>query len=159
MSRNCATVVFVFAFFVLTYPANAEDAPSDYRAQLLAYHNAVRADAKLPALTHDALLSQAAKAHANHMAKTGKFAHDGIGDGKIDERIDAAGYNWKKVGENIAWSGNGTADNTRLAMQIWLASPPHKMQILSEIQEVGFGRAVGADGKVYWVACFGTPAP
>ena len=138
--------------------ADAEQGTT-YQARLLAGHNAARATQSLGALKYDALLAKAAQAHASHMAATGQFAHEGIGDGTIVERIDAAKYDWSRAAENIAWTSKGTTDDTTKAMQVWLASPPHKMQILSpNFQEVGFGRAVGADGKVYWVACFGSPA-
>ena len=143
----------------MTQFAIAQEARTSYPARLLAAHNAARAQQKLPALTYDVLLAKAAQAHANHMAATGKFAHDGIGDGTIVERIDAAKYDWSRAGENIAWTSKGTAEDTNMAMKVWLESPPHKMQILSpNFQEVGFGRAVASSGKVYWVACFGSPA-
>jgi uncharacterized protein YkwD len=150
---TCVAVVLI-AFAAQT---NGDDATQPYQLQLLALHNAVRAAEKLPPLAHDQLLAKAATAHAAHMARTGKFAHDGIGDGTIDSRIDDAGYNWLRAGENIAWSSKGTESDTRLAMKIWLDSPPHRMQLLSDFREVGFARATAADGKVYWVACFGTP--
>ena len=155
---------FAFAYSCLLFVASshsvvAQGTASSYHARLLAGHNHVRAQQKLPALTYDALLAKAAQAHANHMAATGKFAHDGIGDGTIDSRADAAGYDWMRVGENIGWTGKGTTDHAAKVMQIWMESPPHKMQILSDkFREIGFGRAVAADGKVYWVACFGVPA-
>lgn len=160
MIRTFTSSSVVVALLVITCAqfACAQGAQPSYYAKLLAGHNAARAQQKLPALAYNALLSKAAQAHANHMAATGKFAHDGIGDGAIDTRADAAGYDWMRVGENIGWTGKGTTDHTAKAMQIWLQSPPHKMQILSSnFREVGFGRAVAADGKVYWVASFGVP--
>ena len=149
------SAVLVLASTQLT---SAEEAPS-YPARLLAGHNSIRAQEELPALAYDALLAKAAQAHAKHMATTGEFAHEGIGDGTIVERIDAAKYDWSRAAENIAWTSKGTSDDTDMAMKVWLDSPPHKMQILSpNFQEIGFGRAVASDGKVYWVACFGSPA-
>ena len=133
-----------------------------YHAELLQLHNAVRAQQKLSPLTNNELLAKAAQAHADHMAATGKFAHQGIGDGTIDSRIDDAGYDWSRVGENIAWAGpvqgKDVAADSRGIMKVWMNSPPHRKQLLSDYQQVGFGRAIAADGKVYWVACFGNPA-
>jgi len=151
-SRSC----LVLAFF-LPAACPAAEKPAAFQMQLLALHNAARAEAKLPPLAHDALLARAAQAHAQHMARTGKFAHDGIGNGTIASRIDDAGYAWAHAAENIAWTRAAARDEARAAMNKWLASPPHRAHILGEDREVGFGRAASADGKVFWVACFGTP--
>jgi uncharacterized protein YkwD len=101
-------------------------------------------------------LAQAAQAHADHMAKTGKFGHDEIGNGDVTTRIEATGYKGRRWGENIAW-GAASADK---AHEIWMKSQPHREQLLSaDYKEVGFGACKAADGKVYWVACFGAPQP
>ena len=151
----------LFACLLFAVPAvqssRADEDGTSYRPRLLELHNAARAEQKAAPLVHNDLLAKAAQAHAQHMAKTGKFAHDGIGDGTIPQRIDAAGYKWSRAGENIAWSGQGTQDDTRAVMDIWLKSPAHRMQLLSDYREVGFGRAAATGGKVYWVACFGNP--
>ncbi len=150
---RCLQISAVFAVLLTGATTVAAEKPALFQTQLLALHNRARSADKLAPLTHNRLLARAAQAHAAHMAKTGKFAHEGIGDGTIDSRIDDAGYDWKSLGENIAWGGK----DAQAAMKVWLGSPPHRAQLLGEHRDVGFGRAVAADGKVYWAACFGVP--
>jgi uncharacterized protein YkwD len=127
---------------------------TSWHTELVALHNAARAKQRAAPLVASAPLAQAAQAHAIHMAKTGKFAHNDIGDGDVTSRIDATGYQGRRWAENIAW-GAGTA---KKAHEIWMKSPPHREQLLStDYSEVGFGACKAADGKVYWVACFGAP--
>lgn len=152
--RVSLQLVFALALLVAAAPTSrAEEAAVGYRTQLLDLHNAARAEQKLAPLTHDNLLAKAAQSHAEHMAATGKLGHEAIGDGTIDSRIDDAGYRWTSVAENIGWG----AMQPPAMMRIWLESKPHRATLLGEYKEVGFGRAVAKDGKVYWVACFGVP--
>jgi len=144
-----------------TVSAAAPDAPAArdftaaaWHAKLVELHNAARAEVKAAPLVANAQLAQAAQQHADHMASTGKFAHAEIGDGDPTTRIDATGYKGRKWGENIAWG----APSATKAHQIWMESPPHREQLLTpEYKEVGFGACKAADGKIYWVACFGAP--
>ncbi len=144
---------FPVLLLIAASPLAAEE-PVPFQTQLLDLHNAARAEQKLAPLTDNGLLAKAAQAHAAHMAATGQLGHEGIGDGTIDSRIDDAGYRWTAVAENIGWGAESPAD----MMKIWRQSKPHRATLLGEYQQVGFGRAVAKDGKVYWVACFGVPA-
>ncbi len=144
--------------------ARAADVPSDlpdhtakaWHVKLVELHNAARAAESASPLMANVLLAKAAQAHANHMAKTGKFAHEGIDNGTPTTRIAEAGYQGMRWGENIAWG----ADTPEKVQEIWMNSPPHKAQLLKpEYTQVGFGVCKAPDGKIYWVACFGTPLP
>jgi uncharacterized protein YkwD len=135
-------------------PAPRSFTGAAWHAKLVELHNAARASAKAAPLAVSDKLAQAAQAHADHMAATGQFAHEGIGDGDPSTRIAAAGYSGRRFGENIAWGPASAAG----AQEVWMNSPPHRQQLLSkDYQEVGFGACQGQDGQVYWVACFGSP--
>lgn len=113
--------------------------------------NRHRAVAGLAALTRDARLDAAAKAKLDDMFARQYFAHESpSGDGPA-EVVEAAGYAYIAVGENLAL-GNFADDRT--LVQAWMDSPGHRANILG----IGFtqiGIAVGQgvyEGKRTWLA-------
>jgi uncharacterized protein YkwD len=110
---------------------------------LLALHNARRSR---PLQIHPAL-ARSAQGWADEMARTGFLAH-----GDFAGRIRAAGFSGTTEGENIA-EGQQTVDQVFAA---WWSDLPHRRNLLdASFAFVGFGRAVGAGGRVFWVADFG----
>ena len=74
-----------------------------------------------PPLRWSPALAQAAAGHALDMAARDSFSHRGAGGSSVSDRVLAAGYAWRRVGENIAagyTSPAGVVDG-------WIASPPH----------------------------------
>ena len=64
------------------------------------------------------------------------------------DRIRAAGYLKARasftVGENIGW-GSGTLSAPRALVKAWMASPPHRANILQgKFRELGVGLTLGA---------------
>jgi uncharacterized protein YkwD len=116
--------------------------------------NAERAKEKLAALNPNRLLFAAARKHSENMAKKGELNHELDGKGPAD-RINAEGYVWSRVGENIAFGDDLSPAG---AVKIWMNSPPHRANILTpEFQEIGIGLARTAKGEVYYTQVFGTP--
>src|SRR5262249_35732049 len=64
--------------------------------------NEARAKEKLPPLKVNATLVKVARAHSANMAKQGKMEHV-LDDKNPAQRIEKAGYDYRSVGENIAW--------------------------------------------------------
>jgi uncharacterized protein YkwD len=70
----------------------------------------------------------------------------------MSSRIRRADYlegagRWR-IGENLAW-GSGERATPRSIVQSWMASPPHRANILSHgFREIGIGIAAGAPVKV-----------
>jgi uncharacterized protein YkwD len=128
---------------------------SDDEKTLLDLTNAERAREKLPPLAPNARLFQAARAHAANMAKKGEMKHDL--DGKTpDQRLDDAGYDWRKFGENLAQSdGGGLAE----IVKGWMGSKGHREHILDPaFTEIGVGIARNDKGDVYYTEDFAAPA-
>lgn len=120
--------------------------PPKVATELLRLHNLVRAANKKSPLRLNARLSSAAQKFAIYLAKHRNYEHNA--DGRTpDQRIDAEGYVWGSWGENIAW---GMRD-PETAVKVWMNSPGHRENIMSEQSEIGFG--VFDD---VWVADFGT---
>lgn len=101
----------------------------------------------------NAKLSAAAQKQAQNLMDTGIFSH--TIDGKnVGDRATAAGYNWGRIGENIAEGQRSAAD----VMQSWMNSEGHRKNILNaEFQELGVGYTEDSEGSTYWVQVFGTP--
>lgn len=127
---------------------------------LLSNTNAQRANnGGLAALTLNSKLSSAAQAKANDMVARDYWSHN-TPDGKEPwVFIDAAGYDYTKAGENLAY-GFANSNDTVIG---WMNSPGHRANILDvSYKEVGFGFAnsasyVGTGEETIVVAMYGTP--
>ncbi len=123
-------------------------------AEVIAAHNRIRAEAKLPSLTVSTKLQAAAERHARDMVAQGKMTHTGSDDSAPADRIKAAGYRYRRCGENVA---AGRFSVERL-MTGWMNSPTHKENILGSFSQIGAACATAEDGKRYWCVTFGLPA-
>jgi uncharacterized protein YkwD len=128
--------------------------PKTACAEIVKAHNRKRAAAKLPALAISLKLEDAARRHAKDMAAQGKMTHKGSDGSSAIERIKAAGYQYRRAGENIA-AGHFTIDGL---MKGWMDSPPHRRNILGSFSQIGAAYATAENGKRYWCVTFGLPA-
>jgi uncharacterized protein YkwD len=114
-----------------------------FQAELLERINSFRAaprrcgsqrfDAAEP-LVWNERLAQAAAGHANDMARGAFLSHTGRDGRDIDERVEAAGYAWTSVGENIA----GGPNTVQAVMAGWQASPGHCANLMNpNFRDVG----------------------
>jgi uncharacterized protein YkwD len=89
------------------------------------------------------------------MLKQGKMEH--VLDGKAPaQRVEATGYDYKRVGENIAWSD--TSLPAEKIMKGWMDSEPHRKNILNpDFTEIGIGVARNDQGETYYTQVFATP--
>ena len=112
--------------------------------------NAVRAQHGLAPLAIDARLGRIAAAHAQDMLDNGFFGHTGSDGGTLIGRARAEGYPFCYVAENLAL-GHDRHDQT---LQLWLDSPLHRRNLLSD-QPTRFGLARGPGNL--WVLVLGRP--
>ena len=68
---------------------------------IIAMTNAFRSENQLQSVRTNTVLATAAKAYAEYLARTGKFAHEADGRQPAD-RAKAAGYSYCIVAENLA---------------------------------------------------------
>lgn len=124
--------------------------------RLLELVNDERAKANLLALRPHPLLFKAARAHSANMAKQRKMEH--ILDGKRpSQRVEAAGYDWGKVAENLI-----TADQSDVPLEqlvkAWMDSKVHRENILmKDVTETGLGIAKNARDDIYYTQIFARP--
>jgi uncharacterized protein YkwD len=105
-------------------------------------------------------LEQVAYGHAVDMAQHAYFEHRDLAGRTPADRVRAAGYREKLVGENIAYGPKSPEEVVRG----WLASPDHCENIMDpRFAEMGIGYAPGqAPGRasglgLYWVQLLADP--
>ena len=123
----------------------------ELEVQVLARINDVRREQGVRELRVNPLLADAAIQHSLSMAEHGLFQHasaDGSPWWKRDMAVYPKGkYRFWSVGENMAYASPGMT--ARQAIELWLASPRHRANLLSPAwREVGLGavRAVPGSG-------------
>jgi uncharacterized protein YkwD len=118
--------------------------------------DAERAKEKRPPLKIHAVLTKVARAHSEHMGKTGMLEH--VLDGKNPmDRVKAAGYRFALCGENIALT-EGMYTPAEV-VQGWMESKLHRENIMnSRFAETGLGIATNGKGETYYTQVFTTPA-
>jgi hypothetical protein len=132
-------------------------------AAIIEMTNAFRAENRLVAVKPNGTLAKAAKAFAEYLAQTGKFAHEADGRRPV-QRTQAVGYKHCIVAENLALNQDGRGFETRSlakqAVEGWKGSPPHRAAMLHpHVTEIGVGIAQAADSapKFLSVQLFGRP--
>jgi hypothetical protein len=109
-------------------------------------------------LRWNARLAQAAARHAGAMARTRQFDHVGTDGTTVRDRVDATGYRWRLIAENLA-AGPARIDG---AIAGWLASAEHCAALLDgRFTDFGIAR-IESDGAndpygVYWTLVLGRP--
>lgn len=124
------------------------DATSQISSSALQRLASYRASAGLNPLQRNPRLDAAARAHAQWIARTGRYGHAGQGGSSHADRARAAGYCYRALAENIAW-GIPSSDQV---VEGWMRSPGHRRNIMMpQLREYGIA---GANG--YWVMVIGT---
>ncbi len=151
----------IVATLLLCAPAALADS---MEKAALAGINAQRAAAGCGPLRPNAALQTAAKGHASAMATQDFFSHTGADGSNMQTRIEAAGYAWGALAENIAAGQKTAAD----VVQSWMDSAGHRANILNcALTETGLAVVFQKDDQpikgnsypmyYYWVQTFGSP--
>jgi uncharacterized protein YkwD len=145
------TVVIGLGLSSCGFADTSSTGPSDpYAAALFNSLNYDRAVNGLPPLTYSPKLSNQAGSWADQMSRVNALYHQDLG--ALLYSPDYAGY--RTLGENIlVGPGNMSAAGMEGA---WMASPPHRANILSgAFNIVGIGYVRGPDGRLWAVQDFG----
>jgi len=140
---------------------------ADFRAAVLARINQVRASgadcgsdgvfgAAAPVAWNDKL-TLAAEGHSQDMAEKNYFSHTSADGRTLADRVDATGYTWSSLGENIAAGYPGI----NAVMDAWIASPGHCANLITAgFADVGVVCVPGSAGdtySTYWTMDLGRP--
>lgn len=106
----------------------------------------------VPPLVWNERLARAAQKHADFLESRERFSHTGRRGSTVAQRVEAEGYQWMGVGENIA---GGQEDEAEVVAG-WMGSPGHCANIMNgEFTEMGVARS--KKGSI-WVQVLGRPA-
>jgi len=148
-------------------PASATCGLDDFAAHAIARLNRLRSAgancrtagrfAPARALAWNDTLARAAAAHSRDMASHHHFAHTSSDGRALRQRIDAAGYAWRRIGENIAAGAIGVD----AVIDGWMASDVHCANIMNpDFSEVGLACVPGRTGddyRTYWTMDLARP--
>jgi uncharacterized protein YkwD len=127
--------------------AGADSRPSAgarYSEAVRCLLNAERASAGLGPLASDRRLARAARRFASAMVRQGFFDHVSPQGSTMNQRIRAAGYPGRRLGETIAW-GTGSLATPAAIVEGWMHSPPHRAIIMDgRFHDVGLGIVAGS---------------
>ena len=129
---------------------------ADFAATALARINQLRAAGAscrtggtfLPAaaVTWSPLLTQSAETHSQDMVAKNFFSHTGSSGSSLSDRVNATGYAWSGLGENIA-AGYGSIDSV---MNGWMASDSHCANLMNPaFNQVGLVCVPGTAATTY----------
>lgn len=104
---------------------------ADFVTQLQKLINDERAKAGLPALTVNAQLNAAAKAHATDMLCNNYLSHIGLNGSTPESRVKAAGFNASLVLEELYALHPALGGNPQAAMNWWMSDPASKADLLN----------------------------
>lgn len=111
-----------------------------------------------PPMRWSDLLFRAADLHVRDMApqRGGSISHTGSNGSSVGARVEAAGYRWSSVGENVA-AGRPSASAT---LAQWMSSPGHCANIMNpgfvDVAVAGL-HLPGTTYNHYWVMVLGRP--
>lgn len=159
-----ATMALVVCLFVTAGAMDRviKELGSPYVASVIAavlvnLANDDRTDLALPELRVNPLLTAAAQAKADDMARKGYFSHTTPEGYDSWHWFELVGYDYRHAGENLAVNFSDSAEVERA----WMASPTHRDNIVSpRYTEIGIAVATGTyQGRptVFAVQMFGSP--
>ena len=108
------------------------------------------------ALTWNARLASAAYGHSRDMADNNYFSHDSLDGRSMADRINATGYTWSTIGENIAAGYN----SLQSVVSGWMASEGHCANLMNpRFTEFALAcaRNDASQYRLYWTQNFGRP--
>jgi len=107
------------------------DENPDFVSQIQKLINDERAKTGLPALTVDAKLAAAAKAHATDMLCNNYLSHNGLNGSTPQSRVEAAGFKASLVVEDLYALHPAYGGNPQSAFNWWMGDPDSKADLLN----------------------------
>lgn len=153
-----ASVILVAGCVTYEAPQSAEVAGteavghcgSQTAQEVVRFVNHVRQQEGLSTLNCNRTLVQVAESHSQDMCQHGYMSHVDSRGGTLVDRVDAVGYDYRSIGENVAM-GQTTA---REVHEEWMNSRSHRDNILADnFDRIGVGY-VSCGGYPRWTQVF-----
>jgi uncharacterized protein YkwD len=156
-SKSGMAMAALIALMTLCATARPQDTGSESAAaeqELFRMTNRDRAESGVPELEWNEWLAQAARKHAEEMARRGRLSHQFPGEPGLRDRIAATSLRFNASAENIALGPTPAGINDD-----WMLSPGHRANIL-EPRYNAIGVAVVRNGdELYAVTDFAHSVP
>ncbi|KAI8058409.1 hypothetical protein BDF22DRAFT_739816 [Syncephalis plumigaleata] len=137
---------------ILSSDDDDNDDSSVSLAKIACLVNEERTTYGLSPVSVNRILSQAAQKHTVDQAQRHEMTHTGSDGSRPSQRVRQVGYDYRAVGECVAFGYETEAE----VMRAWMNSPPHRAIILDRTyRELGIGYARSADSVPYWTIDFG----
>jgi uncharacterized protein YkwD len=122
---------------------------------LLNSHNSERAKTGLAPLRVDGTLVTVARQRAMDMANKSYFSHTSPTGETAFTLLNRSGYSYSTAGENIARNNYPDAQAAGVAMNGFMNSPSHRVNIMDgRFRLVGISSVTGRDGMKYFAVVF-----
>ena len=128
-----------------------------YESALVTLINTERQSQGLTPYNAQGQLQAAARGHGTDMACNNFFSHTGSDGSNVGQRVNAQGYLWSWVGENIFAGGSATPQS---AFDWWMNSDLHRANLLhANFTEIGIGYIDEPNSQYqgYFTAVFARP--
>lgn len=159
MFHNLFTRIVVVFWLVIAAaevaPLRVAHAQDNHLADVLAQVNQVRVERGLQPVQLSESLNAAAQRQLNDMLAHDFLGHIGTDGTKPSQRVAAAAYRWRAVGENCLyrWDYNAAA-----AVAQWVNSPAHMANLVyAGFRDAGIAYGQTAAGKIYYVLVLAAP--
>jgi len=139
-------------------PANLPPLPPHFlEGRLLELTNVERTRVGAPPVAAGATLAQAARHHAEEMARLAYFSHVSPTPGRqsVGDRVAAVGGAALAVGENLSATSSAGLDLAERTIAGWMQSPGHRQNLLDpRWTHVGFGLHEAPAGRTFVAQVF-----
>lgn len=156
IATSCTTVPIQLPSPGSSTGGGATPAGASVAEDVVRHTNDARTRNGLPALRTSTKLMEAARIHAEQMASAQRAVHtiSGARYPTMQDRINAVGYAYMQIAENVAWNQRGAQE----VVASWMSSSGHRANILDPgLTEIGAAMARSSRGEPYWIQVFGRP--
>lgn len=138
--------LFVILLLLIPVPTLADSYPSGLEIEIHYMINEERQRNGLSVLLMHSTLIDVARAHSQDMLDNNFFQHENLQGLKPADRVDQAGITYSTMAENLYFSvGTSKSSVAKAAVEGWIESPGHYLNMLSHTSYTGIGVAVSGD--------------
>lgn len=138
--------LFVILLLLIPVPTLADSYPSSLEIEIHYMINEERQRNGLSVLLMHSTLIDVARAHSQDMLDNNFFQHENLQGLKPADRVDQAGITYSTMAENLYFSvGTSKSSVAKAAVEGWIESPGHYLNMLSYTSYTGIGVAVSGD--------------
>ena len=131
--------------------SSSDSSMSAFESKAFNLVNEYRATKGLSPLSLDTEISNVSRGHSANMSNGSvAFGHDGFTERGT---VLQASVGWAGIAENVAYNG-GFDDPATVAVNGWIGSPGHEVNMTGNYTKTGMGVAISSNGSYYFTQIF-----